>query len=772
MRGILNITLILLLFFVHGELLSQNSETVVLSANRNDFTITPAGNNKYSIIANDIEYYYNSHPNLPAIPIKNISVLVPNGAELVDYNFSVQKALIETNIEIGRSPAELSTIPSVQPRQNEFVFDGVYPESTIRFLSVSVQRGFTQFNFDFCPFIYDGKSKTLEFINKLNLTINYKINESKRSIIHSDEDLLQVMKQKISNPEAVELLYGNDAVLYNKAASERVDYLIVTNERLKESFIPLIQWKNRKGLNAQIVTVEDIYQTYDEPTNQLKIKRCLLDYYEKNQLKWVLLGGDKDVVPVQYCHNILEKEVNENSTIPTDLFYACLDSRFDWNSHEDDKIGELFWDGHDVTPEVYLSRLPVNTVEEADAIVKKTLDYETNPVLSNSIGKFIFAGVKLWSTWKDKSDSHHRSEYIYNKYIAKYTTGQKFNFFDTGTDYEEGAAHDVTSYNFTNKLNDGFGYLHFAGHGNYQSLIMESGADFDTQNVMNLSNQVGGVVLTNACWTNAFDVVEPAFSEALIRNPNGGCLAYFGSSRYGFGNAEPSSILGASLRYNAIFMDYIFKKKMSGSMTFGEIAAFTKNEFNSLGITNPILSYLMYAINPIGDPELPLYKGMPKTFENVRIFEMDNVLYVNTGGVEKGRICITSLDLNDGYKNSVEKVSFQAFENLPGEFQITITAPNYKPYTYKSGKITSTKSTLKAFINVFPNPASDYLHINFNFPNGQLQIHDSSGKIMKEQEVNYGTNNVDISDLPEGFYILNFIVNDEQARFKIVKHKY
>jgi hypothetical protein len=767
MKGLIKNILILLLFLAHGQIMSQNSESVEFLSNIDDFTIVLTEENKYTIIPGDIDYHYNDKQDLPAIPIKNISILVPNGAELVDYDFSIQKTLITRDIDIDRSPAELSTLPSFQINQSDFTFNGLYPEKPIQFSSVSVQRGFTQFNFSFSPFIYSGGYKTLEFINQLSLNVNYKINESKVSSVHPDEGLIKVIKQRIANPQAMDRLYYKNSSLYTKTATEKIDYLIVTNEILKESFTPLVQWKNRKGLYAKIVTVEDIYQQYDESTNQLKIKRCLLDYYENNDLKWVLFGGDENVIPVQYCHNIMEKDVNENSNIPTDLFYACLNSRFDWNSHKDDKIGELFWDGHDVTPEVYLSRLPVKTIEDAEAIVRKTLEYETNPILSNSIGKIIFAGVKLYSTWQDKSDSHHRSEYIYNKYIEKNTTGNNFYFFDTGTDFNEGADHDVTSINLTGKLNDGFGFLHFTGHGDYQSLIMESGTDFDTNDAMNLTNQIGGIVFTNACWTNAFDITEPSFSEALIRNPNGGCVAYFGSSRYGFGNPEPSRELGASLKYNAKFINFIFNKKLSGSMTFGEIATFTKNELN--WISNRFYSYLLYAINPIGDPELPLYSGTPQTFQNIRIYELGDLLYVQTGGVENARICITSIDMDDGFKSVAENVSFQSFENLPEHYQITITAPNYIPYTFVSGNVTGIFSNIREFINLYPNPASDYIHVDFNLPEGQLQIYSVNGKLLKEQVISYGSNNINISDLSEGFLLLNFMANQETVWFKIVK---
>lgn len=127
--------------------------------------------------------------------------------------------------------------------------------------------------------------------------------------------------------------------------------------------------------------------------------------------------------------------------------------------------------------------------------------------------------------------------------------------------------------------------------------------------------------------------------------------------------------------------------------------------------------------------------------------------------------------MDEGYKSVADNVSFHAFENLPEQFQITITAPNYKPYIYVSKNITGISSNISAFINVFPNPAIDYINVDFNLPEGQLHIYNLNGDLMKEQQLSYGSNTINISDLPEGFLILNLIGNEGTAWFKIVNQR-
>lgn len=751
--------------------MSQKIETVELSTNMDQFIILSTDDKRFVVKPKNNEYHFIDNPDLPAIPMKNVSIIVPNGAELIDYKFSIKKKLIRKEILMDHSPSFLPVEPSVIEDEKNFSYTDIYPQNTIDFSSTTLQRGYTQFNFTYIPFVYDGNKRELNLVSDLKLEIEYTINESKISSVHPDESVIHFIKSKVVNPDKVDRFYPVNEASKNKKSDGKIDYLIVTSEDLKDDFKSLLEWKQRKGLNADIISVEEIEKSYDEPTTQLKIKRCLHEYYEKYDLKWVLLGGDESIIPVQNCYSKVnfERSVFEDWQIPTDLFYACFDYRFDWNSIDDDKIGEIYMDGHDLTPEIFLTRMPVRTKKDVEAFVKKTMNYEIHPSRNESIGKMIFGGVKLWSSWEGKSDSHHRSDLIFKDYINLKWKGEKYNFFDTGTDFTEGPDYQVTSGNLTEQLNQGFGYFHFTGHGNNTFLIMESGKVFHSIDAMNLNNEVSGVMLSNACNVNAFDISEPSLSEALLRNPDGGCVAFFGSSRYGFGNPKPSIALGASLKYNANFMKHLFTEGLSVTRSFGEIASSAKGEFSYNGSSNGVYYYLMYAINPMGDPELPLYTGQPQVFDNVRLYKMGNSLTVNTGGVENSKVCITSLNLEDGHKDIAKNVAFHTFHNIPGEFQITITAPNYIPYTYISGMPTGLSADISSSISVFPNPANEDLRINFNLPEGSLQIFDISGKLLKELTVTYGPNHLNISDVPDGLLILKFSSRDGVARFKVLK---
>ena len=552
-----------------------------------------------------------------------------------------------------------------------------------------------------------------------------------------------------------------------------IDYLIITSPELVPAFMPLLDWKIRKGLNAEIVTVDEIGSLYNKATIQLSIKHYLYDRYLKGGLKWVLLGGDHDVVPVQGCFSYVlngSTEVTDES-IPTDLFYACFDKRFDWNALIDDKIGQVYHDDNDLVPEIFLSRIPVRNVEQVKVFVDKTLKYEQDQPLRDYSEKMLLAGVKTWSLWSGKSDSHHRSELMYDSHVSDYWDGKMLRLFDTGTDFSGDRDYQVTASNLSEQLNTGFAYFHYSGHGDISTLLMEEGSRFDVNDAAELTNTTSGVILSNACDVNAFDSIDPCLSEAFLRNPNGGGVAFFGSSRLGFGLPDISYSLGPSFQYNASFLDYLFSGAMESQWnSFASVAALAKSDFANIGSSGGTYLYLIYAINPMGDPELPLFTRDPSRFNDVRLYMLGRDLTVNTGGKSQCRISVTSLDLEEGYKQVVENVSNHTFRDAPEAFQVTITAPNYLPYIFKAGALTGLREDLASQISIYPNPVRDQLNIDFNLFTGRLLLYDLQGRFLEEHQLENGSNGIPMSGYPAGTYLIQVHSGKHSVWLKVLKH--
>lgn len=468
------------------------------------------------------------------------------------------------------------------------------------------------------------------------------------------------------------------------------DYLIITADSLVDSFIPLRDWKRQKGIRAEIWPLSFLNEHFPWATSSMPflIKTGIRYAYEFNHVKWVLLGGDDNIIPARDCYGVVVDVFD--CTIPCDLYYACLDdfsyyenSTFNWNDNENDKYGEIA-DNIDLDPEVYISRIPVRNSNQINAVVSKTLSYEQNPQLLVR-DTMLLVGVKF-GAYYDYSDSHRKSEQMYSQYIAFQNsewTGCRLRFYDTGTDFPGGASYDVTALNLSNQINHGYSYIHVASHGEYDRWTLEGNNSFCSSDASSLSGSISPVIVTTACNTNAFDHSGICLSEALIRNRYGGCVAFLGSSRFGWGFASPNlNSQDASYYYNASFFQSIMNHTGNKAMTFAEAVAYAKSQYINYSESYGAYRWLQFSLNAIGDPELPMYTCSPDSFTNVTVSYSGTDITVSTGGISGCCIALTSTDAGDSYFEVVDNSSSATFENVLCPFNLVITKRNYVPFRF------------------------------------------------------------------------------------------
>lgn len=65
---------------------------------------------------------------------------------------------------------------------------------------------------------------------------------------------------------------------------------------------------------------------------------------------------------------------------------------------------------------------------------------------------------------------------------------------------------------------------------------------------------------------------------------------------------------------------------------------------------------------------------------------------------------------------------------------------------------------------IYPNPTSGIFHLNLE-KNSKITLYDQSGKLVKSTEVAKGENKVDITELPEGIYLMR----TDSESYKIIK---
>lgn len=178
-----------------------------------------------------------------------------------------------------------------------------------------------------------------------------------------------------------------------------VAYVIVTSDALAPAFQTLADWKTQKGVPAVVRTTSFIRAQYPRPPTTPSASGCSCATPTRVGAKWVLLGGDTDIIPVRQAFTTFYG----SEYIATDMYYSCVDGN--WNADGDSLYGEGYLDASnpgdyaDLLPELYVGRAPVLTLAEAQNFVAKTMHYERTPTAGyldrsgRSSPRCLFAGL-------------------------------------------------------------------------------------------------------------------------------------------------------------------------------------------------------------------------------------------------------------------------------------------------------------------------------------------------------------------------------------------
>ncbi|MEX2218309.1 MAG: C25 family cysteine peptidase [Phycisphaerales bacterium] len=176
-------------------------------------------------------------------------------------------------------------------------------------------------------------------------------------------------------------------------ARARPSFLVVAPRTFVPALGEYLATRNAE-MRTEILPLEDALAEQPGADDPEKLKRCL--YVRWNEgLRYVLLVGDADVMPIRYM--VLDRVTEpafDYAFYPSDLYYADVakpDGSFDdWNAARDgfhahyygevrgekNKTGPINFDAIDYKPELALGRWPVSTPEQARAVAAKTLAHD------------------------------------------------------------------------------------------------------------------------------------------------------------------------------------------------------------------------------------------------------------------------------------------------------------------------------------------------------------------------------------------------------------
>lgn len=161
------------------------------------------------------------------------------------------------------------------------------------------------------------------------------------------------------------------------SASSNTVYVIITNAQLAGSFESLRRYRIACGIPTTIVRIEDLVLQYSGRDDAERLRNFLKSFYESGG-RHVLLGGDGGIVPIRYAYPYATTTPPAlRDQLVCDLYYADLTG--DWDVDSDGVWGERYEDSPDLTPELAVGRLPVDSPDEVATFVSKLIQYEANP---------------------------------------------------------------------------------------------------------------------------------------------------------------------------------------------------------------------------------------------------------------------------------------------------------------------------------------------------------------------------------------------------------
>ena len=190
---------------------------------------------------------------------------------------------------------------------------------------------------------------------------------------------------------------------------------IVAPDKFHEDLADYVAVRNN-DVPTTLCSLETILRETDGVDDPERLKRFLFDRWRDDDLGYVLLVGDADVMPVRYmCLDRITPAAFDYAFYPSDLYYSDLarsDGSFDdWNAQRDgfhahyfgevrgekNKDDPINFDAIDYIPDLAVGRWPVSTRRQLLTVIEKTIAYENSLASgkkpgANTLGLFAVSG--------------------------------------------------------------------------------------------------------------------------------------------------------------------------------------------------------------------------------------------------------------------------------------------------------------------------------------------------------------------------------------------
>ena len=498
-------------------------------------------------------------------------------------------------------------------------------------------------------------------------------------------------------------------------------------------------YKQSLGMDVTVCSLDHNHRTPGT------IKQIIQDYYDNAETRpdFVLLVGDHPDLPAFSGHSSGDSIDNPITDVP----YAFLE-------------------GDDYYRDVMIGRWPVTCTMDVQTITNKTIYMEMNMHLCEKNAVFI-AGMDE-NSWNQYYFEQGHEDVIASTFNPHEYSSTQLN--------QPGQNTALTALN-----NNPLFYI-YSGHGNpYYWAVIPSNSQMSwgiNYSFINGSfHRTYPLVFAFACKTGNFAVENNSIAESWINNRNG-AVTYFGSSvntlvlsdyrieRRLFGDAfyEKSTIGGIIEIGMKRFYDYY--------LTFGDRAKRYMKSYNLMGDPSFMVrglgcidAYSVERMN-LGVGDIQYYRAS----ENITCEGEIHAGYGSELVLRAGQEIV----LKNGFvASSGSNVTARIEECLENRCVSINSNREMSPIGEKNTLPGSVKQVNSLNMNIFPNPASDLLSVQFNNSDGNIvsiKILDMMGRVvMNVGESRLHQTDIDISKIPSGCYYLVIMTNKHKECRSIIK---
>tara|TARA_Y100000590_G_C15730373_1_gene1016785 strand:+ start:1410 stop:3629 length:2220 start_codon:yes stop_codon:yes gene_type:complete len=485
------------------NIISENNHYLIIEYSINYFDI-----NKINI--NNEEYYninLDNEPKFitakkPELPHVNRSFIIPNTRSLSvqvlqsEYTDYAKVDIVPSKGNITRN-IDISTLPYI--KGDVYDVDAYYPKEITSIHNPYILRNFRGQVLQVNPFQYNPVTSSLKVFNKLILKVEFNGENKVNQLIQDDINIKKITKD-------FEYIYSDRFLNYSSyklrydPIQEDGEMLVICYDSFCDAMDPFVSWKNQKGIKTTLEPLSNVGNTYNS------IKNYIENFYNNNNLSYVLLVGDINQIPSKSTGN-------------------------GWSAGESDPWYSYMT--NDSYPEFFVGRFSAENIAHVQTQVERSIQYERDPQLN---AQWYKKGVMIASNEGPGDDNEDDWEHARNlrELLLDYSYSSIDELYDGN--HANGGVDSNGNPNSTslrNVLNDGRGILHYTGHGETTYFVTTSFGTSDANSLTN--NNELPFACAVGCISGNF-AGNTCLAESLQRSTNNnqptGTIASFMSTIY------------------------------------------------------------------------------------------------------------------------------------------------------------------------------------------------------------------------------------------------